>query len=456
MTDLVLANGNVLVGDDLTAADIIIDQGKIVGLSRHQGLPPAKETIDCSGLVVIPGVLDTHMHARDPGYTYKEDFGTVSRAAAAGGVTFFVDMPNTNPIPNTLELYLEHRALAEQKAIIDFNHWGMPTVLEEIPKIAAAGAVGFKVFMKSAHYPYGDDMAIVDDARIFETFQAIAAVDSSVVVHPHNQSLWTDETTKAMQQGRTTIRDWNRITYGNGDVLETTPIVKVVLLAEAAGVRLRVAHVQGRPQLRVVRMLKGAGFRFIVETNPWSFVRVDPIGIRSPENFDVLSPEDVEANFEAIRDGTIDLIASDHAPHTREESERVPENVFESLTIGMPIIEHWLSLLLTEVNKGRLTLREVVRAACEMPARTIGLYPRKGCIGVGADADLAVLDLNKEAILGDSYPVYSKAGFTPFPGYRVTGIPIYTIASGRVVMQHGEITAAPGSGTFVPVNSRSG
>jgi dihydroorotase-like cyclic amidohydrolase len=296
-------------------------------------------------------------------------------------------------------------------------------------------------------------MAIVDDARLFDTFRAIAAADRMVIVHPHNQSLWTSEAAKATREGRTTVRDWNRVTYGFNDVLETTPIAKVILLADAAAVRLRIAHVQGRPQLRLVRMFKEAGFRFVVETNPWSVAKVDPIGIRSPKDFNVLSPEDVEANLAAIRDGTIDVIASDHAPHTKEESERVPADVFDSLTIGMPICEHYLSIFLTEVSKGRLTLAQLVRATCEMPAKTVGLFPRKGHLGVGADADLAVLDLNKEAVLGESYPVYSKAGFTPLAGYRVKGVPVYTIAGGRVVMDHGEIPADPGFGRFIPAGS---
>jgi len=443
MADIVIRNADVLVDDDLVRADVIIDQGKITGLSQNQGLPEAAQVIDAKNLVVIPGVIDTHVHAREPGYTYKEDFLTASTAAAAGGITFFIDMPNTNPVPNTLERFLEHRALAEKKAVIDFNHWGMPTVLEEIPRIVAAGAFGFKFFMKSAHYPYGDDVAIVDHAQIFDTFQAIAAAGSRCLVHPHNQSIWKATTERWTREGRHALMDWNRVTYGNNDIIETTPIAMLPILAEAAGVKLRILHIQGRQQLRVVRMLKGAGYKFVCETNPWAIVRIDPTGI--------ITPEDTEANFEALRDGTVDLIASDHAPHTKEEAEvAVTQNAFQSVIVAYPLCEHYLSIYLTEVNAGRLSLRQFSRAASENVARFLGLYPRKGVVRVGSDADLAIVDMKGEAVLGESYPVYSKMGYTPLQGKKVKGLPVYTIARGRLVMDHGKVLAKPGSGKFVP------
>jgi dihydroorotase len=443
MADLVIRNGDVLVDDDLVRADVIIDKGTITGLSYQQGLPRAARVIDATQLTVIPGVIDTHVHAREPGYTYKEDFLTASRAAAAGGITFFIDMPNTNPVPNTLQRYLEHRELAEKKAIIDFNHWGMPTNLKEIPKIAEAGAMGFKFFMKSAHYPYGDDVSIIDHASIFETMRAIGAAGRRCVVHPHNQSIWKATTERWTAEGRHALMDWNRVTYGERDIIETTPIAILPLLAEAAGVKLRILHIQGREQLRVVRMLKGAGYQFVAETNPWAIVRIDPTGIHTPE--------DLEANFQALRDGTVDIIASDHAPHTREEAEVAEtKNAFQSVIVAYPLCEHYLSIYLTEVNSGRLTLRQFSRAASENVARHLGLYPRKGVIRVGSDADLAIVDMAAEAVLGESYPVYSKMGYTPLQGKHVRGLPLYTIARGRVEMDHGEITAEPGSGKFVP------
>jgi dihydroorotase len=442
MAQLVVTNGEVLTGSDLVRCDVIVDDGIITGLSANQGLPEATTTIDATGLVVIPGLIDTHVHAREPGYTYKEDFESASKAAAAGGITMFMDMPNTDPVPNTLERYLEHRELAEAKAVIDFNHWAMPTVMEEIPKIAEAGAIGFKFFMKSAHYPYGDDVSIVDHAQILETMRTIAGTGRRCVVHPHNQMIWEYKTRKWTEEGRTERMAWNSVTYGDHDIIETTPVAILPILAEAVGCDLRILHIQGRQQLRVVRMLKNAGYRFVAETNPWSIVRIDPIGIHSPE--------DVEANLQALRDGTVDIIASDHAPHTKEEHQQADTSSFQSVIAAYPLCEHYLAIYLTEVNKGRLSLYEFVRAASENVARHIGLYPRKGVIRVGSDADLAIVDMSREAVLGQSLPVYSKMGFTPLEGHAVKGVPVYTVARGQVVMDHGKIMVEPGFGRFVP------
>lgn len=445
MAQLVVRNGDVLVGTELVRSDVIIDEGKIVGLSRNQGLPEAANEIDASGMVVVPGLIDTHVHAREPGYTYKEDFETASKAAAAGGITMFMDMPNTDPVPNTLERFLEHRELAEAKAVIDFNHWAMPTVREEIPKIAEAGAIGFKFFMKSAHYPYGDEVSIVDHAEILETMRAIASTGRRCVVHPHNQMIWEYQINKWTEEGRTERMAWNAVTYGDHDVIETTPIAILPILAEAVGCDLRILHIQGREQLRVVRMLKDAGYNFIAETNPWSVARIDPIGIHTPE--------DVAANLQALKDGTVDIIASDHAPHTKEEHEVADDSSFQSVIAGYPLCEHYMSIYLTEVNKGNLSLYEFIRAASENVARHIGLYPRKGTIRVGSDADLAIVDMNQEGVLGKSLPVYSKMGFTPLEGYEVKGVPVYTIVRGEVVMDHGRIMVEPGFGTFVPAEA---
>lgn len=443
MAQLIIESGEVMVSSgSRVRADVVIDRGQIVAISRGEGLPEAARVLDAKGLIILPGVIDSHLHAREPGYTYKEDFESASRAAAAGGVTTFVDMPNTDPVPSTFDRYEKHRALAEKKSLVDFNHWGMPTVLEEIPRIAGMGAVGFKFFMKSAHYPYGDEVAIIDDGLILETLRTVASTGLPCAVHPHNQQIWEAKIRAWTERGETDPGAWNEVTYGDADVIETTPIAALVLMADAVGARLRVLHAQGRPQLRVIRMLRSAGFDFVVESNPWAVYKIDPLAIQSAE--------DVEANWEALADGTIDVVGSDHAPHTRQETEQAKRgNAFQSVIAGYPLVEHFLSLYLTAVHEGRLNLRRLVEVLSENVARHLGLYPRKGAIRVGSDADLVLVDLAKEAVLGESYPVYSKIGFTPLQGLRVKGVPVCTVVRGQVVMEGGRVIGEPGWGRFV-------
>jgi dihydroorotase (multifunctional complex type) len=439
MPQLTLTGGQVLIEGELVRADLVVEGGKIAGIL--DSAPRSDQAIDATDQIVIPGVIDSHVHYREPGYDYKEDFTTGSRAAAAGGITMFMDMPNLDPPPSTVENYRRQRSLAEKKAIVDFNHWASPMMLEEIPKLAAEGALGFKFFMKSAHYPYDGPYSISNNGSIHETFKAIARTGLPCAVHPHDMQLWDARLNKWKSEGKDGVVAWNEVTYGDHNVVETVAIATLALLAESTGVKLRVLHIQGLPQVRVTRMLKAAGYGFIAETNPWAVFLIDPIAVRGEEH--------AAANWDALRDGTIDLIGSDHAPHTWDEHQIAMTNTLDSVVAGYPLCEHWLSLYLTEVDNGRLSLARLSQLASENVARHLGIHPQKGVIRVGSDADLAVIDMRRQAVLAETYPVYSKIGFTPLAGREVKGIPTYTISRGEVVMDHMEVMGRPGRGRFV-------
>lgn len=445
MPQLIVKGGMVLVDGELTRCDIVADGGRIVGLEDRAG-GVADQVVDALGKYVIPGVIDSHVHFREPGYTYKEDFETGSRAAAAGGITMFMDMPNLEPPPNSVENYRRQRVLAEAKSIVDYNHWAMPTIAEEIPKLAEEGALGFKFFMKSAHYPYDGPISISNNAAILETFKLIVKTGLPCAVHPHDMQLWERRLDQMMTSGRNGTDAWNEVTYGDEDVVETVAISTLALLAHATGLKLRVLHIQGLPQVQLTRMLKSAGYGFIAETNPWAVFHIEPIAVRGDEH--------AAANWEALNDGTIDIIGSDHAPHTWDEHQKAMTSTLDSVVAGYPLAEHWLSLYLTEVNRGRLSLGQLSRLASENVARHLNIYPRKGVIRVGSDADLVVVDMDQESVLGETYPVYSKIGFSPLAGHELKGMPVYTISRGEVVMDHLEVTGRPGRGQFVTLTQR--
>lgn len=439
MPQLIVKGGLVLVDGDLIRCDVVAEGGRIVAL-EERATGSADRVIDATGRYVIPGVIDSHVHFREPGYTYKEDFESGSRAAAAGGITMFMDMPNLEPPPNSAENYRKQRSLASAKAIVDFNHWGMPTIHGEIPKIAAEGALGFKFFMKSAHYPYDGPISISNNASILETFKVIARTGLPCAVHPHDMQLWEFRLDEMKKSGKDGTDAWNEVTYGDEDVVETVAICTLAMLSHATGLKLRILHIQGRPQVDVTRMLKAGGYGFIAETNPWAVFHIDPIAVRGGDSAD--------ANWAALNDGTVDIIGSDHAPHTWEEHQKAMTNTLDSVVAGYPLCEHWLSLYLTEVNRGRLSLARLSRLASENVARHLGIYPRKGVIRLGSDADLVVLDMEQQGVLGETYPVYSKIGFTPLAGHEVKGMPVYTVSRGEVVMDHLEVTGTPGRGQF--------
>lgn len=436
--DLLLRGADVLTPQGLVRTDLAVEGERILALGPASTLPAPAETLEAEGLVAIPGCIDSHVHTREPGYEYKEDWATATRAAAAGGVTMICDMPNLNPVPNTLERYRAQVENAGKKARVDFNSWAMPTVLEEIPGIAAYGACGFKFFMKSAHYPYGTETAIVGHAQILDTFKAVARTGLPCLVHPHNQDIWEVNVRRWTEAGRTGLEAFNEVTFADEDVTETTAIAVLALLARAAGCRLRILHIREKWQIKVCRMLKAAGYTFLCEQNPWAIYDIPAVSL----------PSDNEDNWAALNDGTIDLIATDHAPHTREESEKAGRNVFDSVVMGYPLVEHYLSMYLTGVNNGRISLERLSRLCSANVARHLGVYPRKGVLQAGSDADIALVDMKARRRLGVDYPVYSKMGHTPIEGMEVQGIPVCTLLRGKVIMRDGEITGEPGCGRY--------
>jgi dihydroorotase len=443
MGTLVLKHGLVFTGGELRPLDIVCEGEKIAALvARGSGVRlPDAETIDMGGAWILPGVIDTHVHFREPGYEYKEDFHSGSRAAAAGGITMFVDMPNTKPPPNTVARYVEHRRLAERSAFIDFNHWGLPLLLDEVPGIAAEGAVGFKFFQKEAHYPYDQGVGVRDQGLMLEIFRTVAATGLPCLVHTHNQDVWEMKTRDWTQRGQTDRLAWREVSYGDKSISQSTGLAVTVLMADAVGARVRALHVQSQGQLKLVRALRHGGYDFLAEMNPSAVFTVDPLAKQGEG--------DVEANWAALEDGTINVLASDHAPHSMEEEEQSKRSSFQSVVGVFPWVEHWAALFLTEVERGRLSLRRFVELSSTAVARHLNVFPRKGTIDVGSDADLAVFQMGRAATLGTDLPVYSKAGFTQNAGRAVTAVPSWTIVRGRVVFDHGEFPAGPGYGKFI-------
>jgi dihydroorotase-like cyclic amidohydrolase len=244
-----------------------------------------------------------------------------------------------------------------------------------------------------------------------------------------------------MERGQTDRLAWREVSYGDKCISQSTGLAAVVLMADAVGARVRALHVQSQGQLKLVRALRAGGYEFLTEMNPAAVFTVDPLAKRGEG--------DVEANWSALEDGTIDVLASDHAPHSLEEDEQSKQSSFQSVVGVFPWVEHWAALFLTEVAQGRLSLRRFVELASTAVARHLGVFPRKGTIAVGSDADLAVFAMGRVATLGTDLPVYSKAGFTQLAGRTVSAVPAWTIVRGQVVFDHGEFPAGPGYGRFI-------
>jgi dihydroorotase-like cyclic amidohydrolase len=270
-------------------------------------------------------------------------------------------------------------------------------------------------------------------------------------VHPHDQALYELFVHRAIEKEGRGFRSYARAWRDGDGVVLDSGIATMIQLQRATGVRLHLLHMSTIAGFQMVRSAKVAGQAVTAELNPFSlFVsnsweRVEQLG---PYGLGMWIPDaHAEAVWESLLDGTADVIATDHSPHTREEKEVGWSDMFAAPG-GSPMVQHYLSLLLTEVVAGRLTLGQVVRLCSTAPARLVGLYPQKGTIRVGADADLVVIDLERRAVISAAGS-YHKCGWSPLEGREVQGLPVLTIRRGEVIAESGVVSAIPGSGRQV-------
>lgn len=453
MSDFALRirNGRVFAAGQLIDADVLVDSGQIVGLLSRSETGHASEEIDATGHWLLPGIVDTHAHTREPGYEHKEDFLTASQAGAAGGVTTMIDMPNVEPPTDSVETFLAKRELADAKSIIDFGHWVAPTRPDEIGPLADAGATGFKVFQVSGAYPHDPRLAINDDGALLDVMRRIERTGLPLLVHPFNQSLFERLTAEAFAAGK--APNW----YTFGEVYTTEAIwhtaVNVLLNLQAlSGVRLQTVHTHSAGSLRLIRAAKDRGQRVTAAIDPkyYHLTRQDLIdgqGRACPGGFITEDEERMREIWRSLNDGTIDSIDADHAPHTLKELEQLDHDAWHA-AMGSPQYDWQYSITLTDVAQGKLSLRRAVELLAEGPARLIGIYPQKGTLLPGSDADLVLVDPEARHTLTDA-GLHTKVGWTPYLGWEVQGVVTLTMLRGIVIARDRQILGSPGFGRYI-------
>lgn len=432
--------------------DVLISGEKVVGLVTRDDPTEATESIDAQGLHVIPGLVDLHAHTRTPGYEYKEDFYTCSQAAAVGGITTFTDMPNVDPPTDDVALFEAKRELAARDCIIDWGHLVSPSKIAEIPRLAEAGVTGFKIFQVSGGYPHDPRIAMGESEKVYEAFQAIAKTGLHCSVHPFNQPLMDLLTRQAMDAGEPhDMRTFGSI-YTN-EIIWSSAVAQLLELQGVTGVRLHLLHTHAARSLRLLKAAKARGQRVTVAIDPKYYhltrEHVEEQGARAaPGGFITEDADRMGTIWQSLVDDTIDLIDSDHAPHTLDDLKRFEQDPWTG-PFGSPQYEYMLSLVLTDSRAGRLSLDTVIRLLSENPARIIGAYPRKGALQVGSDADLVLVDLDKEVVPQDE-ATYSKVKWTPYRGWRLYGAPVLTMLRGTVIARDGVALGPRGFGRYLP------
>ncbi len=454
--DLLVKNGKVYTETGFQDFDVAVSGEKIAFLAMPGTIENEGKTIDAKGKYVLPGLIDVHPHFRDPGYTHKEDFETASKAAAAGGVTMVTPQPNLNPVPNTVENYRKVTEIGESKSVVDFNQIPSPLLYDKgwVPKLAAEGVAWFKIFQKVAGYPYDTGAGTLNTAHIFGAFKEIAKTGKYCSVHPFDKYFFDEAPEKCQKAGLPLTRK-NLSLFRNTEEEMTGAAYELYFLAKQAGMKWYAMHCGSPSFVNLIRLAKSEHKIDVVggvEAMWRMWARPKVYDVKRGEWFENAasppSPEVWESLWTAINDGTIDCLGTDHAPHLREEIQ--VEDSKAPAGIALPAIEWWGHLLLNEVNKGTISLERLVEVTSVNAAkRLLGIYPRKGAILPGSDADLTICDLNKEWTIPAK--MYSRPQLNQHYGEKIKGKVTHTILRGKVIMEEGEVIAKPGYGKFVPV-----
>jgi dihydroorotase len=449
--DLVLKGGMVVTEGGPVQADVAVSGGIIVGLTAAGEGPQARRTVDVTGMYVLPGVIDSHSHHREPGYTHKEDIITGTSASAAGGVTVSSAMPNVYPPPTTPEILKDMFALYEKKSMIDYNINAASSNLEAIPELAKMGIMSFKIFMvvdTGRDYPHMPGIGIHDHGKLLKMCQAIQKTGLPIMIHPHDQALMNVIEQEYWDRGERDFRAYAKAYSAMDGVIWDTAVGVLLRIQQATGVHMHLLHLQTKRCVEMIREARAQGRPVTSEVNPWTlwlgndWANVERLGSYALSYY--VERHHYEAVWKGLLDGDLDMIATDHAPHTREEKEPGWTNGWKAHT-GTPSAQEYVSMLMTDVNDGKLTIKKAVELLSENPAKVFKLYPKKGAIRIGADADFAVIDMNAELTLNNER-VISKCGWTPYAGKKVKGLPVHTIVRGRFVFEDGKLVGEPGKG----------
>ena len=422
---LLIRNGRVIDPANSVDAvqDVLVTDGRIERVGA--GLPPpdGAEILDATGKVVCPGFIDIHVHLREPGYEYKETVATGTRAAAAGGFTAVCCMANTSPVNDngSITEYILDRARREGSGVRVYPIGAVTRGLEgkalaELAELHDAGCVAFS-----------DDGRCVMNADLYRrAMEYTLPFGAPVISHAEDETLSRGG---VMNEGRvSTELGLPGIPAAAEDVM----VARDILLAELTGAHVHIAHVSTAGAVRIVRSAKARGVRVTAEVTPHHLILTEE-AVRSWDGNTRMAPplrakRDAEAVLEGLADGTIDCIATDHAPHALSEKE----GDFDSAAFGIVGLETAVSILLDRlVRPGLIDLKTLIARLTAGPARVLNLPG--GSLAPGVDADVTILDLGRELTI-DPSGFHSKSRNTPFGGWRVTGMPWMTLCGGRVVM----------------------
>jgi len=443
--DLVIRDAIIVSPHERTRGDLLVAEGRVAGVVAS-GTGQGAEVVDASGLYLLPGAVDPHVHLQDPGLTHQETFTTGTGAAAVGGVTTVVEHHRSIPFVMNVDILRDKATYLADRGLIDYALFGgaEPDNIDQLRPMWEAGATAFKIFTCTVH---GVTPVFAD--KMLEAFREMASFDAPVLIHCEDETILQSNAARLKAAGR---KDFEVIREWRTREAEEVAVSTTALLARLTGCRVIIAHASHPTICDLVNRERALGAKIWVESCPQYFYltedlidEIGPWGKFTPPARDEASRDEMWARLEA---GDIDMICADHAPSTKEEKSKGLDDIWEA-PFGIPGVETVYPLMLTGVNKGLTSLERLVAARSQIPAQVYGLWPRKGNLNVGADADFILVDMGAEKTLRND-DIVAKVGWTTYDGRKVKGLPVKTYVRGHLVAEDGKPVAEPGWGQFLP------
>ena len=449
--DIILKGGTIVSPQNHFPADIAVRNGKIVAIAENLNLADANAVLFLKDQHILPGCIDSHMHLWEPGLIAEYDFKDGTRASAAGGVTTIIDHPLTIPEVLNRKIFEEKVLLGERTSYTDFAlHGGVGLDnLADLPGLWQAGCTAFKIFMCDS----GSKVAGLSDGQILAAFRMIGSFGGTVLLHCENEMMLRYNREVLQKAGR---KDNAAFVEWRTPEVEAEAIHRALFLLRNTGARAVILHTTIPEGVGMVTEAKQQGRDIWVETTPHNLYLTHK-DLREKGPWVTFAPpvrdeSSADQLWELLRDGFIDTVGSDHSavdPKTKETGE----NDTWKGQFGVPEGETLVPLMINAVAEGRITLERLVTVLAETPAHLYGLYPQKGTIQVGSDADFTIVDLNQSHTLR-AKDMYTACRWIPYEGRQIKGQVTHTILRGKIIAKNGKILGSPGDGKFIPRNSK--
>jgi dihydropyrimidinase len=442
MIDLIVRRGRIVTAQGVSAADVAINSGKIEAVGRDLNFE-AERTIDAEGLLVFPGIIDAHTHP-----VYLDDLESLPVTAAHGGVTTVIHFAYAKPGEGLMDTIHHFREESESGSVLDFAlHGGLfdpANQSHEIPQAIEAGVTSHKMFMTYAKLGW-----MTDDYQLMRTMDILGSAGGMAMVHAEN-GLATDYLQDKTNAAGEDSKDVFVLT--RPAILEAEALHRAIAMAQVGGCPLYIPHMTAELGILEVARAKALGYRVYAETCPQYLTLTEQALVEQGPLVKIGPPLRAESDrialWQALADGTIDTIASDHAAKAK-----VREDDFFDAPYGSPQVETMLPLAFHGgVNKGWLSLSRLAQVMCENPARIFGLYPQKGVIQPGSDADLVLFDPSRKVQIAHATQ-HSNASYTAYEGMEVLGQPVLSMQRGDILLENGALQIPAGHGQFLPTRS---